>query len=99
MWCSMTATACSQIWPVRRHWRRGHTVSISISEWILMVTLVGLAPDWIDPVMMWLFLVEPSTAPRAKMSLPALFAFHPATFAIHCVVTSIVRFIVRLVHE
>ena len=90
MECSMMATACEQTSPVLRHCIRGQTVSMSVSEWILTVTRVGLVfpPDRSVPVIMLPFLDESITAPCLKRSLPALLAFHPAALAIHFSVIS-----------
>lgn len=90
MECSMRATACAQISPVRRHCILGQTVSMSVSEWILTVTRVGLglAPARNVPVMTLPLVVESSTEPCLNRSLPALFAFQPAAFAIHFSVIS-----------
>lgn len=87
---SMRATAWWQISPVLRHWMRGQTVSMSVSEWILTVTRVGLVfpLDRRVPVMMLAFLDESITAFCLKRSLPALLAFHPAALAIHFSVMS-----------
>ena len=91
MECSISATAWAQISPVLRHWILGQTVSMSVSEWILTVTLVGLglAPEWSVPVMTEPFLTESVTKPCLKRSLPALLAFQPAALAIHFSVISI----------
>ena len=90
MECSIRATAWAHISPVRRHWILGQTVSMSVSEWIFTVTRVGLglAPARRFPVMTEPLRTESITDPCLKRSLPALFAFQPAAFAIHFSVIS-----------